>query len=251
MAIRSHSRSDVIRIVADDREAESQVVEALRHDSMCQVEIRRLSIGDYQVAGRLVFERKTLRDLVGSIIDGRFLSQAHRMTKGTLRPVILLEGSGRDLARSGMRREAIQGALIAASVVMGISLLRAHDAAESARLMLFAARQTSEAISGALRRVGSRPKSKRALQLHILQGLPHIGPNRAARLLDRFGAVQDAIAASPESLAEVEGLGPALIRKIRWAVSDQITGYTPVTGSHRCGNCGLAARRWDEPVGSA
>ncbi len=154
-AVRSTSDSDFIRVVVDDREATSKVVEALRLDSGCKVEVRRLSIGDYQVAGRLVFERKTLRDLVVSIIDGRLLSQARRMANGPLRPVILLEGSSRDLVQSGMRREAIQGALIAASVLMGIPLLRARDAEESALLILLTARQTSESIRGGLARGGA------------------------------------------------------------------------------------------------
>ncbi len=227
-AVRSTSDSDFIRVVVDDREATSKVVEALRLDSGCKVEVRRLSIGDYQVAGRLVFERKTLRDLVVSIIDGRLLSQARRMANGPLRPVILLEGSSRDLVQSGMRREAIQGALIAASVLMGIPLLRARNAEESALLILLTARQTSESIRGGLARGGARPKSKRAVQLHILQGLPHVGPTRAARLLDRFGTVQGAITATPENLAEIEGLGPTLVRKIRWAVNEQAASYAVV-----------------------
>ena len=65
-------QTEVIRVVADDREATCNVVEALRLHPRCEVEIRRLRLGDYQVGGRLLFERKTLRDLV-SIIDGRFL----------------------------------------------------------------------------------------------------------------------------------------------------------------------------------
>ena len=120
--------SEVIRVLADDREAVSGVVEVLRLCPDCQVEVKRLRLGDYQVGGRLLFERKTLRDLVVSIIDGRFLSQARRLASGPLRPVILLEGTARDLAESGMSREAIQGALITATVMLGIPLLRARDA---------------------------------------------------------------------------------------------------------------------------
>ena len=124
-----------------------------------------------------------------------------------------------------MSREAIQGALITATVMFGIPLLRSRDPEESAQLMVFAARQAAMLASGALPRVGYRPKSRRALQLHILQGLPNVGPTRAARLIDRFGSVEAAIAAAPEALAQVEGLGPTLARKIRWAVSEPIASY--------------------------
>jgi DNA excision repair protein ERCC-4 len=217
--------TNMVRIIADDRETAGGVVEALRLYPDCQVEIRRLRLGDYQLNGQLLIERKTLRDLVVSIIDGRFLSQARRLASEKLRPVILLEGTSRDLVDSGMSREAIQGALITTSVMFGIPLLRSRDAAETAQLMIFAARQSTRLIAGALPRFGSRPKSKRALELHILQGLPNIGPLRARRLLERFGTVEAAIAATPDSLAKVEGLGPTLARKIRWSVSEPVASY--------------------------
>jgi DNA excision repair protein ERCC-4 len=219
---------ELIHVVADDREATCKVVEALRLHPYCKVEIRRLRIGDYQVAGQLLFERKTLRDLVVSIIDGRFLGQARRLASGPLRSIILLEGTARDLANSQMSREAIQGALITATIMLGIPLLRSRNPEESAQLMLFAARQSSALISGALPRVGARPKSKRALQLHILQGLPNIGPTRAARLIDRFGTVEGAITAAQEALAQVKGLGPRLAGKIRWSVSEPTQTYNVI-----------------------
>ena len=92
--------------------------------------------------------------------------------------------------------------------------------------MIFAARQSAAFITGALPRVGSRPKSKRALQLHILQGLPNVGPVRAGRLIDRFGTVEATITATPEHLAKVQGLGPTLARKIRWSVNEPLGSYT-------------------------
>jgi ERCC4-type nuclease len=219
-----------VRVVADDREAASGVIEALRLRPECSVEVRRLRLGDYQVDNRLLVERKTFHDLVVSIIDGRFLGQARRLIGGPLRPVILLEGTGHDIAGSGMTREAIQGALITVAVMFGIPLLRSRDPKESAELMLFAARQAAAVASGALPRFGYRPRSKRALQLHILQGLPNIGPTRAARLIDRFGTVEAAISAPPEALAQVPGLGPTLARKIRWAVSEPAASYRSTGG---------------------
>jgi len=217
--------NEMVRVVADDRETASGVLEALRLNPDCTLELRRLRLGDYQIDNRLVFERKTLRDLVVSIIDGRLLGQARRLVRSRMRPVIILEGTGRDIADSGMSREAIQGALITVTVMFGIPLLRSRDPEESALLMVFAARQAAMLAGGALPRFGHRPKSKRALQLHILQGLPSVGPTRAARLIDRFGTVEAATAAAPEALAQIEGLGPTLARKIRWAVSEPMRSY--------------------------
>lgn len=80
---------EVINIVADNREAGSGVIHALKYHPECIVRIARMRLGDYQVGGRLLFERKTLRELAKSINDGRFLSQARRLAANPLRPVII------------------------------------------------------------------------------------------------------------------------------------------------------------------
>lgn len=69
-----------------------------------------MPLGDFEVDERLLFERKTLVDLVASIKDGRLFSQACRMANGDRLAAIILEGTTRGLSQSGMRREAIQGA---------------------------------------------------------------------------------------------------------------------------------------------
>ena len=67
-------------------------------------------------------------------------------------------------------------------------------------------------------RPGYRPKEWRKRALYILQGLPGVGPSRAAALLDGFGSVRAVCAADEGPLADVCGVGPASARKIRIAV---------------------------------
>jgi ERCC4-type nuclease len=81
-----------------------------------------------------------------------------------------------------MRREALQGALITVGLFFGLPILRARDGEESARLMLYAARQGRAFAGGALPRRGERPKGKRKTQLAILQSLPGVGAERAEKL---------------------------------------------------------------------
>jgi ERCC4-type nuclease len=92
--------------------------------------------------------------------------------------------------------------------------------------MLYAGRQLRSVISGAVARAGYRPKSKRRTQLHILQGLPTVGPVRAARLLDKYGTVEAVFTAAHEDLIRVPGIGKAAAERIRWAVSEPETQKT-------------------------
>jgi ERCC4-type nuclease len=217
--------NDSITIIADDRERKGEVIASLKDMKGITVLIQRLSIGDYQADNRLVFERKTLHDFAISIIDGRLFNQMLRLANSTLKGVLVLEGTGKDLAETGMRREALQGALITTNLILGIPVLRSKDPLETAKLMIYSTHQIRSVSRNALQRPGYQPKNKRKRQLFILQGLPGIGRERAIKLLDRFGSVERVITANREELESVDGIGKDTAEKIKWAVSEQITIY--------------------------
>ncbi len=184
----SHLDRHLTRITIDDRELRGPMPEILREHGGFDIEIRRLAVGDYRIGEALLFECKTLRDLVCSIKDGRLFDQALRLVKASQPAALILEGRGTDLTASDMRREAIQGALLNVLLFIGLPVLRTRDATETVRTMLHAACQHRAWVHGALPRRGYRSKGKAALQSHILQGLPDVGPQRASRLLQRFGS---------------------------------------------------------------
>ena len=215
-----------IRVVADDRETGAGVIEALNNLPEVELSVARLALGDYEIDGKLLFERKTLTDLVLSIEDGRLFRQAIRLGGSGKRCAIILEGSSADLAHSQIRREAIQGALISVSFILGIPLLRSLNPEETARLMLYAARQARATVNGGVRRSGLRPRGKEKVQLRLLEGLPGIGPERARRLLAEFGSVEAVIAASATELQRVAGIGVRTVAAMRWAVEETSGSYS-------------------------
>lgn len=215
-----------IQIQADDREIQGPVVALLRESPDIHLEITRLKLGDYLVDGRFLWERKNLVDLAMAIEDGRLFQQALRLAGTALRPAIVLEGTSRDLQRSGMRWERVQGALVTVSLFFGIPLLRSRTPEETVSTMLFAARQARALTTRTLPRHSWRPRGKRARQLYILQGFPGIGPERARRLLDRFGNIESVVNARREDLRSVDGIGKCLSSKIRWALEEAPALYS-------------------------
>jgi DNA excision repair protein ERCC-4 len=213
------SVSGQIRIVMDDREPCELMLPLLEKCARFRVEVQRLPTGDYFVNDALLVERKTLPDLMQSIIEGRLFQQALRLVAAKHPAALILEGGTRDLQHTGMRWEAIQGALITIALFMGLPVLRSRSPEETVQTLVYAARQQTALDTSTLARHSRRPKRKAALQSYILQGLPGVGPKRAQQLLARFGSVEAVVAASVESLAEVEGLGPDTIRKIRSALA--------------------------------
>jgi ERCC4-type nuclease len=214
--------NDPIHITADDRECKSKVIRSLSEIENLDISIQRLPTGDYQIGSRVIVERKTLKDFAISIIDGRLFRQMIRLASSNFRGVLILEGTAVDTVDLGMTRESIQGALITVSVIMGIPVLRSKDPSETARLIVYIGRQVESMVRGGIQRHGYRPKGKRRRQLFILQGLPGIGPEKAGRLLERFGSVEAAISASSSKLQSVDGIGKSLAEKIRWIVSEEM-----------------------------
>ncbi len=218
---------ETILILADDREAASAVPDALKQIPGVDLRVQRLKIGDYEVERRCVFERKTMPDFAASIVDGRLFTQAQRLAQLDLTTALILEGRPSQTADLHVSREALQGAMISLSLIFHLPVLRALDASETARLLVYAGRQMQRHEAFNSVRFGRRPKRKRRLQLHILQGLPGIGPARAAQLLERFGTVQAVMTATAEHLHEVAGLGPKTVATIQDALREIPLTYGP------------------------
>jgi len=58
-----------------------------------------------------------------------------------------------------------------------------------------------------------------------LQGLPGVGSERAARLLDEFGSVVAVVTASREELRSGDSIGERTADRIKWAVREQMQPY--------------------------
>lgn len=217
--------TNATHVIADDREAASGVIAALQAMDGVTVAVARLRLADYEVDGTVLFERKRLPDFVASIEDGRLFRQAIGLAASGRRCALILEGTSADLAGCQMRRESIQGALISVSLIVGLPVLRATGPAETARLMVFAARQVRAAGRKGIGRGGHRPTSRERVRQRILMGLPGIAPKRASLLLARFGSVEAVIRAHAEELQEIAGIGPDLAARIRWAVEEEPGAY--------------------------
>lgn len=221
-----------LRIIVDDRErASGKVLAALAARDDVMIEIARLEVGDYRVERRVVVERKTATDFAASLIDGRLFRQVATLAVAQERAVLVLEGRDQEWRDTGVRREAIQGALITIGVYFGAAVLHSDAPEETAQLLVYLGRQAQRAAHGGLPRPGYRPKGKRARQLFLLQGLPGVGPARAARLLERFGSVEAIVTASADALAAVDGIGERTAEKMRWVVQEPVVDYVATPGA--------------------
>ena len=206
-----------VRIEVDYREKPSEILVVLHNSNDVIVEEKKLSLGDYLINGHIVVERKTTKDFIVSIIDGRLFNQASRLKKFVEKPIIVIEGRGLYNTGYAMDPRAIKGAIISLSTVWYIPVILSKDVNGTADFLMMTGIQDREYQLLYVKRLGRKPKRMKRLKLHILQGLPKIGPKTANRMLEHFGSIEKVITADESELAGIEGIGKkkaSLIRTI-------------------------------------
>ena len=200
------------KIHVDYREKTSGLPDLL-DEAGFNVVIVKLPYCDYIINHNISIERKTGRDFVVSIIDGRLFQQASRMRKQTNRPVFLLEGSPFHVDVD-IHKQAIKGAMLSVQVAWCIPIIYSQSIKDSCSIFKMLTIQQKNQTELLELRHGFRSKRMLSKQLYLLQGLPNIGPVMALRLIQYFKTARRVMNASINELMAVEGIGKNTANKI-------------------------------------
>ena len=202
-----------MEIRVDYREKASGLIDLLKKEDVF-IEVKKVPYGDYIINDSITIERKTAKDFLTSIIDGRLFNQLSNLKKHCPNPILLIEGNPykTDLNFDPM---AIKGALISAQSVWHLPVIFSRSKEDTKDIFLMISRQHKTYIDVVPLRGGYRPKRLKSKQLYLLQGLPQIGPLLAKRLIKHFRSVSNVMNASIEELTEVDGIGRVSAEKIR------------------------------------
>src|SRR5919197_4929609 len=80
------------RIVVDEREKGSRIPDLLLQAG-ATIDFAQLKVGDYIVSPETAIERKTIRDLISSIYDGRLFVQCSELAQYYSKPMLIIEGN--------------------------------------------------------------------------------------------------------------------------------------------------------------
>jgi ERCC4-type nuclease len=202
-----------MKITVDYRERASGLIELLQKEEVC-VEIRKVAYGDYLINDAITMERKTGRDFLVSLIDGRLFSQMSNLKRHCIHPVVLIEGNP---FKAGLDFDevAIRGALISIQAIWYVPIIYSRSKEETRDIILMIGKQEEACKDVVPLRGGYRPRRLKSRQLYILQGLPRVGPSAAKRLLEHFRSVSKVINAPVEDLIQVDGIGKTSAERIR------------------------------------
>jgi len=175
----------MLRIYVDYREKNSSVYEFLRKSGV-KVFFENLETCDYLVSDRVCVERKTVRDFVKSLFDGRLFDQASRMVTKFEKPVIIVEGEISKIKEITEKISAIYGALVKLAVEMNVTVLWASSSEDTATVLYLLAKHEQEVLKRAKAVIPKKPRT-------------------AEKLLEKFGSLDRVFSASATELARIVG----------------------------------------------
>lgn len=218
-----------VRIVVDERERSSNIPELLKNAGAV-IDFTQLKVGDYIVSSETAVERKTVRDLISSIYDGRLFVQCSDLVRFYQKPLLVVQGNIADLAQTSEdmedpddiklhteRMSLAYDALITVAMEFRIPIIHTPSAEQTAQLLVtLVNRSLQEAkATGPLLRKIKKENPIQIQQLSVLASLPGVGEKLAARMLKKFHTPIRALNASAAELATIPGFGLARAERVR------------------------------------
>lgn len=188
-------------IVADVHEKNSLVLSELHKSTQARLQIRSLKIADYLI-GNIAIERKTISDLISSMINKRLIQQLNQMQKYQ-KSLLIIEGDINDtLNENNNISKAVRGLILSISTNFSTSIIFSQDYEDTAKYLITLAKQQLKPNTPIS--LHSRiPKTTKEQKQYILESFPNIGPKKASLLLKKFKTVKNTINADEIELTEI------------------------------------------------
>jgi DNA excision repair protein ERCC-4 len=217
-----------VRIVVDERERNSNIPQLLKNAGAV-IDFTQLKVGDYVVSSETAVERKTVRDLISSIYDGRLFIQCSDLVKHYQKPLLVVQGNIAELAETPEDMEDMDiklhtermplayDALITVATEFRIPIIHTPSAQQTAQLLVTLVNRSLREgkATGPLLRKIKKENPIYIQQLSVLASLPGVGEKLAARLLQKFHTPVRALNASAAELATIPGFGLARAERVR------------------------------------
>ncbi|TMI60055.1 heavy metal resistance protein CzcA, partial [Candidatus Bathyarchaeota archaeon] len=180
--------------MADERERASGIPEELKSLG-ARVEYRVLDVADY-LTGDYSVERKSVRDFIGSVFDGRLFDQAYRLSKSYDNVLLIVEGDINQRLEELKNPQWFWGGVASAVLDYEMKCFFTPDTKQTAQLIHTIGKrgekERKKGERGAPPLIVRKPRSGELdrVQVSIVSALPGVGPKLAAQLLTHFGSVR-------------------------------------------------------------
>ena len=206
-------------ITIDHREANSTLPAMLKLHGH-QINFEHLTVGDIRISDRILIERKSARDLVDSLIDGRLIHQARRLHSAAPRPLMIIESN----ETQRVHPNAVQGAMAWITLDLGLPVLMTGSPEQTARFVSIAAKREARVLDLLMTHSKRKPADaeKSAIKAASEEIMSIInGQNEQGVLAKKWN--EEVLVKRTKIIAELPGIGTVTARKIM-AVATDIMG---------------------------
>ena len=199
------SRKPIVKplplIVADIHEKNSLVLAHLHHSTKIQLQIKPLKIADYLI-GQTAIERKTVSDLISSMINKRLIQQLKHLQNYPQR-LLIIEGNLQEVLKEDSNiSKALRGLILSIIHNFQTPIIQTSNHIDTAKYLITLAKQQLKPQTPIS--LHSRiPKTIKEQKQYILESFPNIGPKTAEKLLKKFKTLSNIFQATEEELEEI------------------------------------------------
>jgi ERCC4-type nuclease len=188
------------KIIADIHEKNSLIFGQLKSDKDIELQVQPLKIGDYQI-GETIIERKTINDLVSSMISKRLLEQLNQMRQYE-KKLLIIEGEISEIKNTKINPNAIRGFILSIITNHNIPIIFTNNYQDTSKYLIILAKQQLKPKTEIS--LHSRiPKTREEQKEYILQAFPNIGPKKSEELIKKFHSLNNVFNASEKDLNEI------------------------------------------------
>jgi len=221
------------RVVADERERQSGVPDRLSKLDV-RVYYSRLAVGDYVVNPEIAAERKSVRDFVSSVYDGRLFSQASALASSYRKPYIIVEGDVKEVSGLVKNLASYYGAIASVTLAYDLRLMHTANADETALAIAALVRNSrARPIPPGLLQAPPKSKDEAQQQLYLVSSLPGVGTKLAKRMLGRYATPRRVMSLTEAQLSMIPGLGAKRASKIAQVLDTKHAGWQTQDGAEQ------------------
>jgi ERCC4-type nuclease len=182
------------KIIIDFREKNSLVPSEILKLNL-EIGFKSLKVGDYLIKNTII-ERKTILDLISSIIDKRIFKQLEEI-KQYPSYLILIEGSFENL-----NDNRIKGFLLSCALKFQVPIIFSKNEKDTANYIKILANKKEKTIQIKPQKKANSPNQELEI---ILEPFPKIGPATSKKLLKEFGSIKKIFNSQEENLKKILG----------------------------------------------
>lgn len=213
-------------IIIDSRENKQFIKEFTKEK--INIEVKQLITADFIIQTKNLegniqqvgIERKTITDLLNSIIDKRLINQLILLKENFDIPLLIIEGEENIYKIRDFHPNTIRGMLLTVAVDFQIPIINSRSIKDTCQILLLLAKRLEKPRKPFSLLDRKKPLSIKEQQLYIIESLPGIGPTLAKSLLIEFKSIKNIINGSEEDFKKINKIGEKKAKKVYGLINE-------------------------------